>query len=140
MGIQDTESRRKIYGITFLVSGLLLGLSGILVLWMPDTLDTGIINGILTLLIALAASSILFVLTFAQDDKISKKAAFVIGACTFAIAGLLLGDIWFDWFENAFLGKASVSLFVIACLAGFVLTVWDDFFENKKLKDENYLD
>ena len=137
----NLTDRRKAYAMTFLVSGLALGGVGILALWAPDMISGTLGKITLTLVVALAASATLFMLTFgSEEDKITRKMVLIVGGCTVAITGILLGQIWFQFLEDSILGKIVVSLVVVCVLAGFVISVWDDFFENKKMKDENYLD
>ena len=139
--MKDTETRRKVYGYGFMSSGLLLGLVGLFVMWAPDIISGTTAKLALTLFLTLCLSSVLFVLTFVNDDeRLSKKVVYIIGACAIALSAILLGEIWFDILENTILGKITVTLVMIAGLAAFVLAVWDDFFESKRLKDENYLD
>lgn len=134
-------SQRKTYAGAFLLSGLTLGGVGILALWTPDLISGTLFKIILTLGVALAASATLFMLSFgSEEDKLTRKMTLVIGICSVAITALLVGQIWFRILEETMLGKLVATLIVICLLAGFVISVWDDFFENKRLKDENYLD
>ncbi|MEM6780779.1 MAG: hypothetical protein AAF569_02835 [Pseudomonadota bacterium] len=139
--MKDALERRKMYGIAFLMSGLALGGVGLLSMWMPDLVSTTTLKIIFSLIIAAALSCTLFMLTFANEDgKLPKKMSMIIGASSIALAAILFGEVWFDLFEKTLLGKLVVTLLVISALAGFVITVWEDFFESKKLKDEGYLD
>lgn len=141
MSFKDVILRRKLYGFIFMGSGLLLGAVGLFVMWAPDMINGTMLKLSLTFLLTLCLSSVLFVLTFTGDDeKLSKKIVYLIGACALALSAILISEIWFDIFEDTMLGKIIITLSVVAGLAAFVLAVWDDFFENKRLKDENYLD
>lgn len=133
------ENRRKAYAIGFLGSGFALAATGLFIVWSPDDWSS-VFNITLTLLVTLLSSAILFTLSFSQDDRVSKKTVVIIGGCAIALAATLIAEIWFDIFEDSMLFQVVVTLLVIAGAAGFFLSVWDDFFENKKLKDENYLD
>jgi len=138
---KDAGGRRKIYALLFLFSGLALGAVGLLALWAPDFITSFIVKTVLTLVILAALSSVLFVLTFGSDnDKISQKMVLIIGICAVTLSLILIGETWFDLFEGTFLGKMIISLLGVGLLAGCVMAVWDDFFENKRLKDEHYLD
>ena len=137
----NVHLRRKSYAVTFLLSGVVLGGIGLLALWAPDIISGTTFKIILTLLVTFAASATLYMLSFgAEEDKVASKMTLLIGACTVGVAGLLIGQIWFDFLDGSLLGKAIATLTVVGFLAGFVISVWDDFFENKRLKDENYLD
>lgn len=137
----NITERRKAYALTFLISGLALGGVGILALWAPDMISGTLGKVTLSLVVALATSATLFMLTFGSEEgKLTRKMVLIIGGCTVTISGILLGQIWFDFLEESVLGKIVLSLVCIGFLAGFVISVWEDFFENKKLKDENYLD
>ena len=138
--MKDVASRRKIYGIAFLISGLAMGGVGLMTLWAPDLISSFSMKLILTLVILAGLSSVLFMLTFAKEEKIQKKMSLVIGACVLALSGILVAEIWLDVFNESLLGKLVISLLVIGVLAGFVMSVWEDFFESRRLKDEGYLD
>jgi len=53
---------------------------------------------------------------------------------------LVLIQTWTSAFDGLIFGKIISTLVVVGLVAAFVMAVFDDFFENKKLKDENYLD
>lgn len=139
--LRDITKRRNAYGTVFLISGLAIGCIGLLSLWMPDLFSSFLLKAILSCGVIAALSAVLLVMTFAnQEDKLTKKMAFVIGVSSALLSIILIGQIWFSIFEGILLGKLAATLIVISMLAGFVLSVWDDFFESKRLKDENYLD
>jgi len=137
----DKEVRKKAYAATFLVSGLAIAAVGLSNIWYPDLISSTSLQIVLTLVLVAALSATLYMLTLNNcEELLSQKMSYVIGVCSVLITILLIGEIWFDFLENSMLGKLLVSLFIVAGVAGFVMAVWDDFFENKKLKDEGYLD
>ena len=139
--MKNVNTRRKAYGVSFLISGLAVGGIGLLTLWTPDLISSVSMKIILTLIIVAALSAVLFMLTFANDeDMVPQKMSIVIGGCSVALSVILIGEIWFEWLEGVLLGKLVFTLLIIGGLAGFVMSVWEDFFESKRLKDEGYLD
>ncbi len=138
--MKTPESRRNIYAYTLLGCVLAIATVGLLNVW-----DTGISNSLtykagLSFIVIAALSAFLYTLTFNHDVKLIEK----LGAATGVIAGILsamiLAQIWFDAFQEVFFVKLSVTLLIIGAIIAFAIAVFDDFFENKKLQDDNYLD
>ncbi len=138
--ISDPALRRKIYGLIFLLSGIAIGIVGISVVWAPNFLDSSALKAMATFGVCASTSAVFFIMTFRNEDLVAKNMAKLIAVCVLGIGILLIGEIWFDILKDTFFGKLLVTLFVLAGLGGFVMAVWDDFFENKRLKDENFLD
>lgn len=55
-------------------------------------------------------------------------------------AGLVLDQIWFQMLPWDIFIKAEISIVILALLNGFFILLRADLAQNKKLKDENYLD
>lgn len=69
-----------------------------------------------------------------------KPLLFTVIGCVLVGALLTILQMWtmmFDW--SAFI-KILGTLAIILVVAGFLLVVKSDFGEQKKLKDENYID
>lgn len=137
----SVNARRKAYGLTFLISGLVLGGVGIFALWVPELWNNTLLKALLTILVLSGLSAVLFLLTFANDeDKVPQRMSVIIGLCSVLLAGLVVGEIWFALLEDVVMGKIAFTLLIVAGLAGFVMSVWEDFFERRRLKEEGYLD
>ncbi len=57
-----------------------------------------------------------------------------------ATAGLVLVQMWFHVFSTLFFWKALVTLIILGVVASIVIAVRQDMTEEKKLKDDKYLD
>lgn len=53
---------------------------------------------------------------------------------------LILGQMWFEFLAWEVFGKVLISVIVVSGLISFVMAVRDDFFDGKRLRDENFLD
>lgn len=55
-------------------------------------------------------------------------------------AALFLLELWFDVFNDATFIKLMVTLFVVGMVAAFVMAAKRDLTQEKKLRDDKYLD
>jgi hypothetical protein len=138
--MSTSEKRRSFYAFTLLGCVLSIAIVGLLNIW-----DVGISGTVSYKLIASAVvlsglSGFLYTLTYNHDKKLVKKLGMITGIAAVALSTIILGQIWFDLFQNIIFGKLAFTLLIIGLLAGFGIAMSDDFFENKKMKDENYLD
>ncbi|MCB9979191.1 MAG: hypothetical protein H6862_06285 [Rhodospirillales bacterium] len=78
-----------------------------------------------------------------KDDKPVNLHNFLVYALVgmaFASAALILDQIWLQMLPWDIFIKAEVSIVILALLDGFFILLRADLAQNKKLKDENYLD
>ena len=138
--VKTAESRRNIYAYTLLGSVLAIALVGLLNIWDVGLDKSFTFKSITSLIVVAGLSVFLYTLTYNHDKKLIKKLGFVIGIAATALSAMILGQIWFDLFKEVIFAKIAFTLVIIGLLAAFGIAMADDFFENKKLKDENYLD
>lgn len=137
---KNSEKRGKTYAYTLLGCIAAIALIGLAGIWGIAPIDSVLYKLVVTLITVGALSGFLFTLNSETDKKFSQRIVYIIGGCAIGLALLVILQIWTDAFNDLFFGKIISTLFVIGLLGAFVLAVFDDFFENKKLKDENYLD
>lgn len=138
--VKSPESRRNIYAYTLLGSVIAVAIVGLLNIWgagLAETLSMKI-GG--SFIVVGGLATFLYTLTYNHDVKIVKRLGNLTGILAVALCGIILAQIWFEPFQEAFFGKISFTLVIIGLLAAFTIAVFDDFIENKRLKDENYLD
>lgn len=134
------ETRRRIYAITLLLSAGATALIGLLSLWDVG-LDEGFtIKTFASFVVIAALSAFLYTLTHNHDIKLIKRLGNITGILAVTFGVCVLGQIWFDMFDDIFFAKFISSILILGLLVAFIIAVFDDFFENKRLKDENYLD
>ncbi len=136
----SAEKRRNFYAYTLLASVLAMAVIGLLNIWDAGLSGTFTYKAIATLIVTASLATFLYTLTYNHERKLVKKLGMVTGIAAVGLAGVLLAQIWFDAFQDLILGKIVVTFIIIGLLAAFGIAVADDFFDNKKLKDENYLD
>jgi len=141
MSEQNLENRRRIYAYTLIGCLLAMTSIGLINVWSPNILDATLYKVLGTLVIGMGLSGLLYTLSFRDGgERMEKWLVNVIGGASVLLAVIFLIQIWFDALDSALFGKVTVTGIVIAIVAGLVITLKDDFFENKRLKDENYLD
>ena len=138
--VKTAESRRNIYAYILLGSVLAIALVGLLNIWDVGLDKSFTFKSITSLIVVAGLSVFLYTLTYNHDKKLIKKLGFVIGIAATTLSAMILGQIWFDLFKEVIFAKIAFTLVIIGLLAAFGIAMADDFFENKKLKDENYLD
>lgn len=138
--MKTPESRRNIYAYALLGCVIAIACVGLLNIWGASISSTFSYKSILSFVVIAALSGFLYTLTFNHDVKLIKKLGAVTGIIAIILSLVILGQIWFDAFQQVFFAKFAVSLVIIGAMVAFVIAMFDDFFENKKLKDENYLD
>jgi uncharacterized membrane protein len=138
--LANPDNRRKIYAVTLLVCVLGLAAVGLSKVWGINFSDSFLFKICLTFVIGSALSIFLYTLTYRHGDKKIQRLGFFTGVCAATLSGVILLQIWFQAFNEAFFGKLSITLVVLGLIAAFIIAVFDDFFENKKMKEENYLD
>ncbi|MCI5059641.1 MAG: hypothetical protein MRY79_01060 [Alphaproteobacteria bacterium] len=139
--IQNTpETRRNIYAVTLLGSVIALAIVGLLSLWGAGLEETFTIKAVFSFITIAGVSAFLYTLTHNHDIKLIKRLGNLTGILAVIFGGCILGQIWLDMFDEVFFAKFIGSIVILALLIAFAIAVFDDFFENKKLKDENYLD
>jgi hypothetical protein len=132
--------RRNFYAYALLGSVLAMAVIGLLNVWDAGLSGSFSYKAITSLVVTASLATFLYTLTYNHERKLVKKLGMVTGIAAVGLAGVLLAQIWFDAFQELILGKVIVTFVIIGLLAAFGIAVADDFFDNKKLKDENYLD
>lgn len=137
----SVDQRRKAYSLTLIGCILAITSIGLLNVWSPNLLDATLYKTLGTLVIGTGLSALLYTLSFRDEgEKTESLLVKIIGGAATLLSGLFIVQIWFDAFEGVLLGKLTVTGIIVAVVAGLIITLKDDFFENKRLKDENYLD
>lgn len=135
------DKRRQAYSLTLIGCILAMTAIGLANVWSPNLMDATLYKVLGTLAIVMGLSCLLYTLTFRDgEEKTEKGLVMVIGGVSTALAAMFIAQIWFDALGGILFGKLTTTGIIIAVLAGLIITLKDDFFENKKLKDENYLD
>ena len=137
---KNAEKRGKAYAYTLLGCVAAIALIGLLGIWGLTPLDSTLYKLIVSLITIGALSGFLYTLSSDTDEKTSQRILYIIAGSAIALTILVLLQTWTSFMAELFFGKMISTLLVIGIFAAFILAVFDDFFENKKLKDENYLD
>lgn len=138
---KNIEKRRRTY--SFILFGCILGITsiGLLNVWSTSLLEATFYKTLGTLIIGVFLSALLYTLTFRDEsEKTEKHLITIIGIASTLLAILFITQIWFDLLDGILFGKITITAVIVAVVAGFIITLKDDFFENKSLKDQNYLD
>jgi len=138
--VKTPESRRNIYSYTLLGCIGLIALIGLLNIWGAGMDGSVMMKAFGSLSVIAGLSGFLYTLTFNHDIKLIERLGVFTGVAAVSLSGVILAQIWFDAFNDIFFGKLIVTIVILGLLAAFVIAVFDDFFENKKMKDDNYLD
>jgi len=138
--VKTSESRRNIYSYTLLGSIGLIALVGILSIWGAGIEGSLMMKIFASLAVIAGLSGFLYTLTFNHDIKLVKRLGAFTGVAAVALSGVILAQIWFEAFNEILFGKLTVTIIILGLMAAFIIAVFDDFFESKKMKDENYLD
>lgn len=138
--MKTPESRRNIYAYSLLGCVTAIAFVGLLNIWDTGISNTFTYKSILSFVVIAGLSGFLYTLTFNHDVKLIEKLGKTTGVIATTLSVVILAQIWFEAFQEIFFGKLAVSLVIIGVIVAFVIAVFDDFFENKKLKDDNYLD
>ncbi|MAZ76766.1 MAG: hypothetical protein CMH31_05630 [Micavibrio sp.] len=135
------DKRRKAYSLTLIGCLLAITVIGLANVWSPNLLDATLYKVLGTLAIVMGLSGLLYTLTFRDgEEKTERSLVMIIGGVSTALAAMFIAQIWFEALGGILFGKLTTTGIIIAVLAGLIITLKDDFFENKRLKDENYLD
>jgi len=138
--LKDADKRNKTYAYTLLGCVLAIAVIGLAGIWGIAPADSTLYKLVASFITIGALSAFLYTLNMGSDQKYSKRLVFIVGGSAIALGVLVLLQTWTSMFDSLIFGKITSTLIVIGLLAAFVMAVFDDFFENKKLKDENYLD
>lgn len=134
------ENRRNIYAYALLGCVVAIAAVGLLNIWGAGISESFTFKSILSFVVVACLSGFLYTLTFNHDIKLIERLGKTTGVIAAILSAVILAQIWFDAFQEIFFGKLSVTLLILGAIVAFIIAVFDDFFENKKLKDENYLD
>jgi len=138
--LKDADKRNKTYAYTLLGCVLAIAVIGLAGIWGISPADSMLYKLVASFVTIGALSAFLYTLNMGSDQKYSKRLVFIVGGCAIALGVLVLLQTWTSMFDGLIFSKITSTLIVVGLLAAFVMAVFDDFFENKKLKDENYLD
>ena len=138
--LKDADKRGKTYAYTLLGSVMAIALIGLLGIWGLHPEGSILYKLIASFVTVGALSAFLYTLNMGTDKKYSQRLVYIIGGSAISLAILVLLQTWTSLFNDLVFGKIISTLVIVGLLAAFVMAVFDDFFENKKLKDENYLD
>ncbi len=53
---------------------------------------------------------------------------------------MLIGQLWFAWFDMVFFWKLFATVIILGAVFSFIIAVMADFSSEKSLKDDKYLD
>lgn len=138
--MKTPATRRNIYAFTLISCVLAIALVGLVNIWdlgMSGSLTFKVIG---SLVVIASLSGFLFTLTYNHEKKLVKRLGTLTGVAAVALSAIILGQIWFDLFQEIIFGKLAATIVIIGLLAAFGIAMADDFFDSKKMKDENYLD
>ena len=138
--LKNAEKRGKAYAYTLLGCVAAIAFIGLLGIWGLAPVDSTLYKLIVTFITVGALSAFLYTLNTGSDEKFSQKIVYIIGGSAIALSLLVLLQTWTSVMGDLLFGKFISTLLVVGLFAAFILAVFDDFFENKRLKDENYLD
>ena len=138
--LPNTDKRSKAYAYTLMGCILAIAFIGLLGIWGLTPLDSSLYKLLASFVTVGALSGFLFTLNAGTDKKISQRLVYIVGGSAIGLALIVLLQIWTSLLDESIFSRIVGTLVVIGLLAAFVMAVFDDFFENKKLKDENYLD
>lgn len=138
--MKTPDQRRIIYAYSLLGSVLAIALVGLLNIWDVGIGTSFTYKAIGSFVVTAGLCAFLYTLTFNHNIKLIEKLGKTTGVLASVLSILILLQIWFDAFQYAFFFKITATIIIIGTLLAFAIAVFDDFFENKKLKDENYLD
>jgi len=138
--LKDASKRGKTYAYTLLACVIAIALIGLASIWGIAPINSTLYKLVVTFISIGALSGFLFTLNSEADKLISKRISYIIGGCAIGMALIVITQIWTDFLGDILFGKIISTLLVIGLLGAFAIAIFDDFFENKKLKDDNYLD
>ena len=95
---------------------------------------------VVTLIVLACLSGFLYTLSFQQEQKNKKILICISGTMGVLLSASIILQVWVSLFNNEVFGQLLMTFIVIGVISAFVIALFDDFFENKKLKDDNYLD
>jgi len=61
-------------------------------------------------------------------------------AMAIILAAVVLGQLWWSFLNDEVFVKVIISIVVLGVLVSFIIAVSADLGEEKKLKDDNYID
>ena len=132
--------RTKILVLSLCAMGVLAAGLGIGQMWF-DLLNWDIfLKSMGTLLIL--GTQISFLVAIDYDLPASRRKWLLLGlvAASVVTSGMILAQIWGQWFAWAVFVKLLATLGIAVILLGFLLAVAEDFGGNKRLKDNNFID
>lgn len=138
--MRSIEGRRKFYAFGLLTSFITLIAVSIFTVWSADLLDSNIIKILVTLLILMGISGYLYIFSFGYAETKSKVLVFFSSAAAVMLTLIVLLQIWFGTFDKDLFIKLAITFIIVKAAAYGILAIVEDFFDSKKLKDENYLD
>lgn len=132
--------RGKVLFLSLCAMGVLAAFLGLIEMW-TYVIEWDVFLKIMgTILIAGTEISLLMAIDY--DLTASRRKWLLLGLVALsALATLLVtGQIWTQWLEWHIFLKIIGSLGIVVFLLGFLLAVAEDFGNNKRLKDQNYVD
>lgn len=145
-GPRSVDVRRRFYASTLLVCLIAIAGIGVVTLWAPDLISSTVMKTLATLGIVAGLSTVFYLYASEVSESFGKKSRLLgslvsvtCGAAA-ALALLTICQIWGDVFDDETFVKLGVTVLVIGGMAAVIMAIWDDFFENNRLKDQNYLD
>lgn len=132
--------RTKILVLCLCSMGVLAALLGVGQMWF-DLLDWDVfLKSMGTLLIL--GTELSFLVAIDYDLPASRRKWLLLGlvAVSVVTAGMVLLQIWGQWFAWALFVKLLATLGIAVVLLGFLVAVAEDFGTNKRLRDENFVD
>lgn len=132
--------RGKIMFYALMGTGIIGALLGLAQMWLDILEWDDFVKTLITLVITGSLISFLTAVDYDMPAVRSKILFAALVVLIVAISGMVIVQLWWVGFQWGVFAKVVVSLGILTVLVAFLLAVTEDFGQNKKLRDNSYID
>lgn len=130
----------KILFYALMGTGIAGALLGLVQIWTEFLEWDDFVKALITLVITGSVISFLAAVEYDLPAMRSKILFSALVALIVTISGMVIIQLWWVGFSWSAFTKVVVSLAILTGLIAFTLAVCEDFGQNKKLRDKDYID
>lgn len=135
-----TRDKVKILGVGLMALGGLMAALILTQMWVTHLPEAFVTRMIITIAIT-GLYGIYIAMVWDDADKSRHRTLLVsLGAFGGIATALILYQTWTEAIEWAMFVKILVSILILSGTVSFILAVREDFFDGKRLKDDDYID
>lgn len=137
---QRMRIKGKVLLLAVCATGTLAAMLTVAQIWFSALEADDFLKSLITMGICGTLFSFLIAIDYDAPAARSKIIFAALVALAFCGSGLIIIQLWWAAFSWSLLGKTLISMIILTALLSFLMVASEDLGQNKKLRDDKYID